>query len=97
MFNGLYVLFFIYLVYRNDFQVQFNHDAQPNISVFQLLCDMSSVMLDKSNKLYKSKDKSIKTSGGVYYRILWSKCKFCNFKVCMYVCMVIHDQNEKFV
>ena len=60
------------MINRKDFLVQFHHDVQPNVSVFQLMYEMSTTMLDTSNKLHK---KSMEVSGGVYYRMLWSKCK----------------------
>lgn len=62
------------MINRENFFVQFHHGAKPNVSVFQLLYDMSNTMLEKSIKLYnKSKDKSKKISSVIYYRMLWSK------------------------
>ena len=59
---------------RKDFVVQFQHGKKQNMSVFQLMYDMSSMMLDKSIKLRtKSKDKSKKASSVIYNRMLWSK------------------------
>ena len=54
--------------------VQFHHGEKQNVSVFQLLYDMSNTMLEKSIRLhYKSKDKSKKSPSVIYYRMLWSK------------------------
>jgi len=81
--HGLYnaIIYIIYIVYRGDFPVPFKHDDIPavfykqdtvqfkddNVSVFQLLYDMTSVMLKKSTKLNEKAGKFI------YHKILWSK------------------------
>ena len=68
------ILLLFCVIDRENFFVQFHHGANPNVSVFQLLYDMSNTMLEKSIKLHnKSKDKSKKISSAIYYRMLWSK------------------------
>ena len=50
--------------------VQFSHGAKSDVSVFQLLYNTATVMLNTSNRLQKNA-KSV--SNVVYRRILWSK------------------------
>lgn len=91
-YNEVIVCLLFYMICREDFVVQFYHDRKnSNGSVLQLLYEMSTAMLQRSNKLHiESKRKSIKVSGVIYYRMLWSKCTATHlYYFCFYVRMPI--------
>ena len=62
----------VMLCIRGDFDIQWSHHRDPNLSVYSLLQQMANSMLKKSITLHDM-EKYFKAST-VYQRILWSKC-----------------------
>ena len=77
-----------------DFTVQVSHGSKSVVSVFQLLYNMATIMVGRSNKLQDEKTKTVKIAFNVIYRrILWSEyLYFCNCYVCyMNICSEFTD------
>ena len=66
-FNFLIV---ISCTYSGDFMIEFHYSPKNTVSVHERLYEMTSAMLERSNKLQEMRDKN---TNGIYRRILWSK------------------------